>query len=403
MAAPEHIRAVLDTLQIRNGSTCALQTLPESQWDRLLEWCDARQLTLLLYGQFTDLLPDGLRARMEAKRSRYLVRFGRIKDELFTVGDVLSRAGLPFCVLKGFTHSPLLTRDPITRAQGDIDLWLQPDSIGEAKRILLELGYRPTCSAKSRHMDPMARPTNWQWRGDRFDPEMPISVELHYELWSDEAERIRVPGQEDFWRRVVSRSFDRHELNVLCDADLVGFAALHVLLHVLHGELPIQRAWEIANFLHAHAADDDFWSHWRRAHAPELRQLESVVFALVASWFDCDWPAALDPELQSVRPAVASWLQRFSLSPLRREWEPNKDELWLHLALTPAFTSKVRILLKRLIPIGGSTFEIARVKHHGATFLPTILQGLRLLSLRAPYSPRVFTTENARNGSGQNE
>ncbi len=108
----------------------------------------------------------------------------------------------------------------------------------------------------------MARRSHWKWRGDRFDPEMPIAVELHYELWSAEAEYITLPGIDSFWDRKQSRVFDGRGIDVLRDEDLLGFAALHLLLHVIHGELPLQRAWEIANFLHRSAHDLRFWQSW---------------------------------------------------------------------------------------------------------------------------------------------
>jgi hypothetical protein len=250
----------------------------------------------------------------------------------------------------------------------------------------------PTGSAKSRHIDPMARPSNWRWRGDRFDPEMPIAVELHYELWSAKAEGIPVPDQEGFWKRRVSRKFDEHQLDVLCDEDLIGFAALHLLLHVLHGELPVQRAWEIGNFLHTRAMDEPFRRSWRRAHPPALRRIESIVFGLVTSWFGGNWPGALPP-------VAGLGLERVSLSLLEREWEPNKEELWLHLALVPDFHNKIRILFRRLLPLHGSRLDLPRVAHHVRTLLPTVLRAVRYkLS-----SPGIFAAENTRNGGGEDE
>lgn len=377
MDAPPHIHAVLSALRFSERSILPLESLDQSEWSRLLEWCDARQLTLLLHCIWADHLPPMLRAQMEERRRKYALRFQKLKQELFTITEALNRAGLDFCILKGFTHAPVLTEDPLTRAQGDIDLWMEPISIPSAKKILLELGYVPILAAKSRHIDPMARPTAWRWRGDRFDPEMPISVEVHYELWSAEAERIAVPEQVGFWSRRIIRDFDGRPLPVLRDEDLIGFAALHLLLHILHGELPLQRAWEIGNFLHRNAANESFWRSWRETHPVGLRRIETLIFRMVANWFGCDWPGALDPELRSLSPAVNAWLERFDLSPLKREWQPNKDELWLHLALIPDFRSKLQVFLRRLLPVRGKNLEMSRVAHHAWTLLPTIVQGFR--------------------------
>ena len=356
-----------------------LQRLPESQWSRLLEWSDARQLTLLLYSTRADDMPDGMRQQILRRRSNYAARFERLRRELLEVAAAMNQAGLEFVVLKGITHSPALTPDPLSRAQGDIDLWIKPESISQAKAALVGLGFSPIGSSKSRHIDPMARPTNWRWKGDRFDPDMPIAVELHYELWSEEAEGIFVPGQQGFWQRKTSRDFEGCGFKVLCKQDLIGFAALHLLLHVLHGELPVQRAWEIGHFLHTHTADEEFWASWRAVHPAELRRIEAIVFWLVRSWFRCHWPPALDPEMGALPRGVKLWLECFSLSPLKREWRPNKDEVWLHVALIPAFRTKIRVLFHRLLPIHGKGLDTSRLVHHAWTFVPTVLQAIHWL------------------------
>jgi hypothetical protein len=396
--APEHIRAVLDALRFTDASTRRLETLPASAWNRLFAFCDSRQLTLLLHSACGNQLPEQLREQMDARRRRYALRFERLKEELFTIARSFDAASLEFCLLKGFTHSPMLTPDPETRAQGDIDLWIAPGEIPKAKRILAGLGYSPLGIAKSRHIAPMVRQSTWKWRGDYFDSEMPVAVEIHYELWSDRAEAILVPGAHDFWQRKVTRSFDGQRCNVLCDADLIGFAGLHLLLHVLHGELPMQRAWEIGRFLHTHSSCPDFWRLWTRLHSPDLKRLEVIAFHLVSRWFDCAWPQDLDTELNNLPPGVREWMKRFWRSPMERYWRPNKDEVWLHLALLNGIPMKTRVLLRRLLPIHGRHFQLARLRHHFSTLLPTLFQGLRSIA-----SPGIDSADNTRHCCGQNE
>lgn len=157
----------------------------------------------------------------------------------------------------------------------------------------------------------MGRPTSWKWRGDLFDPEMPISVELHYELWSEQTEYITAPEVQQFWERRRRRDFDGRHINVLCDEDLLGFAALHLLLHLLHGDLPLQRALEIARFLDAHVSDAPFWTSWGASHPAGLKQLEVPVFHLVTKWFQPRSNEKLLADFQRLPPTIKLWLESY--------------------------------------------------------------------------------------------
>lgn len=402
--APQHILAALEVFQFHNPSPDRLNGLSEPQRSVFFQWCDERQLTLIL-PYVCNSLPNWARETIQAKAARYDQRFERLKQQLFDIAEAFEDEKLSFVMLKGLSHSPALTPDARLRGQGDIDLWLPGSSAYTARDVLAGLGYIPTIAAKSRHLSPMSRPSTWKWRGDIYDPEMPISVELHYELWSDNAEFIAAPGVSEFWRRKRLRSFDGQAINVLCDEDLLAFAALHLLLHVLHGDLPLQRAWEIAHFLDSHVNDQEFWDSWSGLHPAPLRQLQTCIFRLVTKWFGCNWPKILDTEFQMLPEAATSWLSTRSFAPLWREWKPNKSEVWLHLALVKKRRSRLVILVRRLIPTSLPLFVddataaprwpflvlagvrqsprlFGRLMRHVRTFFPTLFEGLRWLAVR---------------------
>jgi hypothetical protein len=403
MQAPEHMIAVLEALQCEGASTARFRKLTGPDWQRLLAWCDARQLTLMLPHVSTDQMPAAIRQEVANRAERYGLRFARLKQELFDIRDAFRKEDLEFVLLKGFTHSPKFTPYPEMRAQGDIDLWLRHASVYKAQSILSDLGYISLLPAQSRHLSPMARPSNWKWRGDRFDPDMPVSVELHYELWSERMDCIPVPGLDEFWARKTRRVFDTREFYVLRDEDLLGFAALHLLMHILHGELPVQRAWEIANFLHRHANNERFWYSWKEAHAAGLRQLECLVFQLVTTWFRCHQAKVVKTEIGNLPKPVVTWLERFSLSPLSNQFRANKDDLWLHLALLANHRDKIRVFFRRLVPLHLPGYAdrvaakrpgtglsrrlrqipllLSRLARHVWTFLPTMLEGIRWVTM----------------------
>jgi hypothetical protein len=402
--APQHILAALEVLQFQNSSADRISFLSRAERRRFLEWCDVRQLTLMLPHLYGSRLPAWAREVVLQKATRYEQRFERLKRELVEIVEAFDGCGLEFVLLKGLSHAPALTPDARMRTQGDIDLWLTGSSVYKARDVLRTLGYVPLLDSKSRHLAPMGRPSDWEWKGDLFDPGMPISVELHYELWSEHSEYIAVPELEQFWARKRLRDFDGHKINVLCDEDLLGFAALHLLLHLIHGELPLQRAWEIARFLDTHVSDEFFWTSWRDSHPLALRQLETSIFYLVTNWFHCHSRQELAADVQGLPVLVKSWLEECFLAPLVREWAPNKLEIGLHLAFISNRKDKARILFRRLVPTSLPSFVdravseaspmtklvkhcrqirllASRLVRHAITLFPSLVEGLRWLWL----------------------
>jgi hypothetical protein len=376
---PAPVLAVLEAVQFRTPSSARLRALGDDAWDPLLDWCDRRQISFVLNSVCGHELPDRARQRLEASELRYALRFARLRAQLLRIIEALDDAQVPFVVLKGMTHSPELTPEPLLRAQGDIDLWIPRDAIGRGADTLRRAGYVDHGQATGRHLAPLELPNNWRWRGDIFDPEMPVRVELHHDLWSSEAEYISLPGEERFCERFETRDFGGRAAQVLGAHDILGFAALHLLLHLLHGDLPLQRAWEIARFLDVRAADDAFWQRWEQVHGPELRAAESVVFLIATAWFGCEVPESVRREAAALPGDVRRWVDRCVFSPLTQQSRPNKDELWLHLALVKSRRDRARILLRRLAPVRASrkrTFSASRLRHHFATLLPTLADGL---------------------------
>jgi hypothetical protein len=157
--------------------------------------------------------------------------------------------------------------------------------VAAARETLCELGYRAVGRSQGRHLPPMIRETNWEWLGDYYAVDLPIPVEVHYQLWDEQAESI-LTGECLLGH--AAPVLEGRTLSVLSEPDRLAFASLHLLMHLLHGDLRLQRAWEIARFLHTHARDGAFWSQWRSCHEGSLRRLETIVFQLASVWFGAD-------------------------------------------------------------------------------------------------------------------
>ncbi len=396
---PRYALAVLETLRFDNAGDSHLSELSESEFRQALEFCDKAQLTLILNHTSRDALPAWVQARVERNLRDYSARFDRLKQSLFEIAGVLENRGIDFVVLKGLSHSPHFTPDPLLRAQGDIDIWCESESVVAARDALLELGYRSAGPSQGRHLPPLIRETHWEWRGDHFASDLPIPVELHYQLWDEKAESIPMMGDGEFWARRTTASFDGRRLPVLSKPDTLAFASLHLLMHLLHGDLRLQRAWEIANFLDTHAHNAAFWSLWQRCHPDSLRRLEAIVFQLVSDWFDSDLAEAAGEEIERLPGEVKLWMERYALSPLEVPFRPNKDELWLHLALVESARDRRVVFFRRILPVRPPprvdestlnktpstaaqwkrrmSFLGARARHHCQALLPALAGGLR--------------------------
>lgn len=401
---PEWGVAVLEALRISRPNFELLESLDEREWTRALHLCDASQLTLTLGHVCRPALPAWVRGRIEGNHASYEKRFARLQCALFDIASRLGAKKIDFVLLKGFAQPDGFTPDPVLRAQGDIDLWCLPESVFDAQAVLLELGYHPIGPTKGRHLPPMARERTWEWRGDYFDPALPIPVDLHYKLWDEELEQLEGPCEPELWERRGARAARGQHLPVLCDADAIGFAALHLLMHTLHGDVRLQRAWEIAHFLQSRLEDGEFWREWAALHSPQFRQLEMLVFRLACEWFGAQLPQALEEEAERLNEDVKFWIDQYALSPVEALFVPKKTELWLHLALLSSYQAKVRVFLRRMFPVNfsrvlgtpnsdagartgmrgrsGLQFLRGRIFHHTSTLLPTLVEGVRWWWLR---------------------
>ncbi len=399
MAIPKGAQAVLEALQIRGADREKLKALSERDWEDALRFCDRSQLTLTLGALCGDALPPKVRERVEEDARKNALKFARLMTEFEQIAGALEGRGIDFAVLKGFTHSPDFTADPLWRAQGDIDLWCRKETAQAAFDALVEIGYFPHCETEGRHLPPLLRPSDWEWRGDFHDPRMPIAVDIHYLLWDAALERIHAPGIDDFWERRVERGFGGRRTSTLDPTDALAFASLHQLLHLLRGDARMQRAWEIANFLQIRLEDDAFWARWNEIHPEGLRRLEAIVFRLSAEWFGCELPGGVQEELDRLPSDAKLWLDRYAFAPVENLFRPNKHELWLHLALVESLADRAEIFRRRVFPM--KTLAVneapkedraiekwrkrvpelawmgARIVHHARTLAPTLGEGAK--------------------------
>jgi hypothetical protein len=346
----------------------------KTDWQRMLDFADRTQMTLLL--RYAPGLPDWVSREIAVRTEKNAERLRRLRAAYQEVSAALLTAGVDFILLKGFSHAAFGI-NPLDRVQYDIDLLCEPHMMAAAAAALERIGYAPHSeeSLSDQHLPPYVKPTEWRWTGDYFDPGMPIAIELHTTVWEPETDRIRLVGPDLFWNR-------RHrEVPWFCLADRAAYAALHALRHVIRNDARPAHVFELACFLDVHARDSRFWEQWTALHDVRLRRLQAIVFRFAVEWFGCSVPDAVANEIASLSPRIHAWFDDFAWSPVLNIVQPNKDVIWLHVALVGSSRDRLVVLRRRLLPLhrpkAPGSVAARRLRHHAFAIAPVLASGFR--------------------------
>ena len=350
---PREFAALMDALQLEGANTDGLRLLETEDWHKLLDLCDLAHLTLPLSRVDQTGLPDWVAHRLEVNVADNAQRFELLRAVFMEADAALRHANVPHIVVKGFTQSPAYVSDPRLRMQSDLDIFCPQDKIDAARAALMRIGYISSDIqdySRADHIPILTRTGTWQWRGNMFDPEMPPSIEIHFCLWNDRVSLIELPEVKRFWDRRVHRRVDDVEFFGLSDVDQLGYFALHIVRGVISGDWIVHHVYELATFLHANAANVEFWNVWLATHSVRLRSLEAIAFDLARKWFSCTCSLIVSTEIERLPNMQKRWLHRFSGAPLEVMFRRNKDGRLLQMLLTETKAARRVALRRALIP-----------------------------------------------------
>ena len=316
--------------------------LPDERWRAMLETADRNQSTPCL----PPSGPQWFQEAVAERNGKVQLRRPRVMETYRDAAAALERSGVEFVLIKGLSHEADAAWAPGQRAQNDIDLLVRPGAMEAAEAALLAAGFvfHPGAELSDNHGRPLLKPHSWQWRGDYFDPELPVSIELHHTIWSDSRDRLPVGGATIFWDRCEEFPMGGR---VFQDADRLGIATLHLLRHILRNNLRLAHAFEVSRMMrHLDAAA---WKRWEH-HSAELRQLESIAMKFASVWFGAPLPGAARVSWESLPRTVHRWMEAHAFAPVDNLESPNKQVLWLHLALLPRWQDRVAVARRRLLP-----------------------------------------------------
>jgi hypothetical protein len=398
----EALLTVVRSLSFAEERTADLDQIPEREWRRLLPLTDRAQLTLPLGVRGLHHLPGWVQERISGNLANNAIRHQRTLETYQHVANALSARGVEFVVLKGLTQWPFYCDQPRHRPQYDLDLYCAPAVLESAFQSLLELGYEPF-GDKGRtavdHLPPMIRKTGWRARGDYYDPDMPLTIELHFRLWDPGTERFNAGSAGKFWTRRRARNIEGLLIPALDFSDGLAYATWHMVRHLVRGDLRAYHVYELAHFLDRTSRHDDFWREWRATRLSPL--VEAIAFRMAIEWFQPRTHPTVTELSRALPPPIARWFELFGFSPLLALQQPNKNELFLHFCLVKGWQDRFHIAKRRLFPMRlnpvvvdahvpapspglkfkrvlyGAGFTAMRALHHSRTLVPVILQGLR--------------------------
>ncbi len=344
-------RDLVEVLRFRGARPERIANQSLAEWRQLITIADRAQLTFPLGDLYRELVPSQIREYIDGAAERNGERNRRFQAAYREIASRFEERGVEHAVLKGFSHCPMFCADSARRLQVDVDLWVPRESLQVAGEVAKSLGYEPLEGMESYpvdHLPTMLRRTGWQFRGDTYDPEIPPRLEIHFQLWDPSTERFEAEGLDAFWNRRVREKLDGFDYPALDPVDRVAYACLHVLRHILRGDVRPYHLYEIAWFLQRSAKDAYFWERWQQAHAASLIAKQAIVFGIVEHWFGCDFAPQASAAVTDLDPGIREWIRLHAFATIL---PPNKSELWLHLMLVTDFRDRTAILTRRLLPL----------------------------------------------------
>jgi hypothetical protein len=352
-AVPGEMSALLAALQFNGPSADRLCRLAHEQWSSLLRFCDLAHLTLPLAQLRVSGLPEWVSTRLNQNIADNTQRFERVRSTYLEAADALHRAGVEHLVLKGFTQTPDYVASPFVRQQSDLDFYCPTDQIMRAQLALQGIGYRSDTQLNyeaADHEPTMLRLGDWEWRGNAFDPEMPLSIELHFCFWNRGYSLLEIPDVEGFWRRRTVRRIEGMNVSAMTAVDQLGHISLHILRNLLMRDTIIHHVYELAYFLHKSSRDESFWREWASTQSAAMRAKQAIIFSLAQRWFRCNVHELAAKEIESLPAIQSAWLRYFGDTAYDGMFIERKDAVWLHLTLLSHWRERFVLLRRTFFP-----------------------------------------------------
>ncbi len=229
-------------------------------WPLLLHHADGHSLTPLLYATWCtagvlDQLPPDIQNRLAQVYTDNAQRNQYIRAEVLAVDQLLTEAGVPHLILKGWPLVEQLYSHPAQRVLYDQDLLVPLDQANLGQQTLIAAGFKPLLATDgwvAKHLQPLWRNEGYQWDGYLFDPHYPRPVELHISLWDRGWRGLHVKPLTNPWHKTQTCLIVGRQMQILSPENTLIHLAMHFAGHLIEREARLNQLLDLARFMNKH-------------------------------------------------------------------------------------------------------------------------------------------------------
>lgn len=327
-----------------------LETLTQGEWNRLLRWLDLTGLALYFFDRLSELrlghlLPAPVSARLRQNLEDNSERTRGMTAESIEIQQEFQSACLCYAVSKGLSLWPNSAPRPELRAQFDLDFLVAEQDLPEARKILVQRGYR-LYGTNGRSWEFKRNERPGFTLKDLYRHLGSWVVELHVE--PGVSSRVSVLKRAE-WRQLAGFS-----MPVLAPTDLFLRQGKHVYKHICGEFLRSVLLVEFRRHVLSRSRDDAFWREFQSTaredpHASLALGVATLLISRVMGEFA---PEALTSwTVDRLPPGACRWVELYGHRTALGSYPGSKLYLFLQSAAEAAGGPAGRRVRQSLIPL----------------------------------------------------
>lgn len=261
-------------------------------WMEVVNIARRHRVTPLVWQHLKQLSPESLpeSARELLKKQALANVFKTMSQsrELCSLSKLMEKAGIDFILLKGPTTTHHGQSEHILRHARDMDIWVEPDKVDQAGRLLEQRGYKLVSLPEN--LSPMqTRATRWITnQAEYFHPDKNIILEIHWRLFHSPY-RMPLTFSEAYHSCSEEMHIQRSQLRVLDCVHHIIFCCLH---GAKHGWMRLKWIFDLPQLLDM-LDEEAFEVLLSRARALKAETCVRETLIFCHQWFETLLPSSI--------------------------------------------------------------------------------------------------------------